>query len=129
MPRLLGWAGPDARVFPRRACFSVDVFALGLILAKLSLTLCNSLPILPNDPNESCALLTDQNKLYSALAVTGAAQLIVEGMLKLIPDDRLTIQDALREYQNIGTTKMHRDKKQIEEKLAQAERDKKKTEI
>ncbi len=50
--------------------------------------------------------------------------MVIEGMLKLCPDDRLTMQEAVREYQSIGTTAMHRDKKLTEDKLANAEKDK-----
>jgi hypothetical protein len=49
---------------------------------------------------------------------------VIEGMLKLNPDDRLTMQEAVREYQSIGTTAIHKGMKLIEEKLANAEKDK-----
>ena len=109
-------------MFPHRALFSIDVFALGLILAKLSLPSCNSLPVFPDDPRVASPLLTDQNKLYKTLGVTGAGQGMIEGMLKLSPDDRMTMQEAVREYQSIGSTAMHREKKQTEEKLAKSEK-------
>jgi hypothetical protein len=69
-------------------------------------------------------LLTDQDKLYKSLGVTGAGQVIIEGMLKLNPGDRMTMQEAVREYQSIGTTVLHREKKLTDEKLANAEKDK-----
>ena len=50
--------------------------------------------------------------------------MIVEGMLKLSPNDRITMQEAVREYQSIGITALHKDKNQAEEKIANAERDK-----
>ena len=53
---------------------------------------------------------------------------MIEGMLRLNPKERMTCQDAAREYHNIGTTKMYKDKKQAEEKLAQSEKDRKKAE-
>ena len=118
---LSGWCGLGARVFPRFASDREDVFALALVFAKLTNQYCNSRSVFPDDPRESSVLLTDQQKLYKALGVTGAGKEIIEDMLKLIPEVRPSIQEAYKRYQRLTATK-------LDEKLAQSEKDREKSE-
>ena len=112
---LSGWSGLGAREFPRVASDREDVFALGLVLGKLTNKHCNSLSVFPDDPRESSVLLTDQQELYKALGVTGAGKEIIEDMLKLIPEVRPSIQEAYKRYQRLTATK-------LDEKLVQSEK-------
>ena len=121
MFELSGWCGLGARVFPRFASDREDVFALALVFAKLTHQYCNSRSVFPDDPREFSVLLTDQQELYKALGVTGAGKEIIEDMLKLIPEVRPSIQDAYKRYQRLTATK-------LDEKLAQSEKDREKSE-
>ena len=102
-------------MFPRVASDREDVFALGLVFAKLTNEYCNSRSVFPDDPRESSVLLTDQQELYKALGVTGAGKEIIEDMLKLIPEVRPSIQEAYKRYQRLTATK-------LDEKLVQSEK-------
>ena len=104
-------------MFPRFASDREDVFALGLVFAKLTNEYCNSRSVFPDDPRESSVLLTDQQELYKALGVAGAGKEIIEDMLKLIPEVRPSIQEAYKRYQRLTATK-------LDETLAQSQKDK-----
>ena len=108
-------------MFPRFASDREDVFALGLVFAKLTNEYCNPRSVFPDDPQESSVLLTDQQELYKALGVTGAGKEIIEDMLKLIPEVRPSIQEAYKRYQRLTATK-------LDEKLAQSEKERQKSE-
>ena len=99
-------------MFPRFASDREDVFALGLVFAKLTNEYCNARSVFPDDPRESSVLLTDQQELYKALGVTGAGK---EILLKLIPEIRPSIQEAYKRYQRLTATK-------LDEKLVQSEK-------
>ena len=104
-------------MFPRLASDREDVFALGLVFAKLTNEHCNPRSVFPDDPQESSVLLTDQQELYKALTICGVGKEIIEDMLKLLPEARPSIQEAYQRYQRITATK-------LEDKLVQVEKDK-----